>query len=152
MTPAALEAAPQPQPIGQRHDHHPGPAVKLWRLPTDPPRVPCKPRGRTGEERSRHRPRARRHPPGHRVGRRHCDRAEPDPQPEDEEASKTGPIGDEITWEQLDGLLEDTRVCPELKKLLRLSTALMVESELAEAQVVLNRRAEAVIEAKVMGS
>ena len=45
------------------------------------------------------------------------------------------PIGDEWTFEEIDALLDDERVPLELKALLRISDAMLVESELAEAEI-----------------
>ena len=71
---------------------------------------------------------------------------------DEEEARKTGAIGDEWTFDGIDALLLDPRVCPELKQLLRHSDALLMESELAEAELVLGYRSEPAIQIKVVGS
>ena len=63
-----------------------------------------------------------------------------------------GPIGDEITFEEIDALLDDERVPPELRSLLRLSDAMLVESELARAEVILGWRRSPAILAKRVGS
>jgi hypothetical protein len=48
-----------------------------------------------------------------------------------------GPIGDEMTFEEVDNLLTDERVPESLKALLRLSDVMLVESELARAEAIL---------------
>ena len=57
-----------------------------------------------------------------------------------------GPIGDEMTFEEVDNLLTDERVPESLKALLRLSDVMLVESELARAEVILGwRRSPAIL-------
>ena len=71
---------------------------------------------------------------------------------DDEEAAKTGPIGDEWTLDEVDALLDDERVPETLKALLRLSDAMLVESELAEGELILGYRTEPVIVIKAVGT
>ena len=63
-----------------------------------------------------------------------------------------GPIGDEMTFEEVDNLLTDKRVPESLKALLRLSDVMLVESELARAEVILGWRRSPAILAKRVGS
>lgn len=63
-----------------------------------------------------------------------------------------GPIGDEMTFEEVDNLLTDERVPESLKALLRLSDVMLVESELARAEVILGWRRSPAILAKRVGS
>jgi len=71
---------------------------------------------------------------------------------DEEEARKTGPIGDEWTFDEIQDLLSDPRVPPELVRLLRHSDALLVESELAEAELVLGYCSTPAIQVKVVNS
>ena len=71
---------------------------------------------------------------------------------DEEEELKTGPIGDEWTFDEVDALLDDERVPPELKALLRLSDAMLVESELAEAELILRYISRSVRMVKPVGS
>ena len=64
----------------------------------------------------------------------------------------TGPIGDEWTFDEVDALLDDERVPLELKALLRLSDAMLVESELAEAELILRYTSQSVRMVKPVGS
>ena len=63
-----------------------------------------------------------------------------------------GLIGDEMTFEEVDNLLTDKRVPESLKALLRLSDVMLVESELARAEVILGWRRSPAILAKRVGS
>ena len=71
---------------------------------------------------------------------------------DEEEARTTGPIGDEWTFGEIQDLLSDPRVPPELVRLLRHSDALLVESELAEAELVLGYCSTPAIQVKVVNS
>ena len=71
---------------------------------------------------------------------------------DEEEELKTGPIGDEWTFEEIDALLDDERVPPELKTLLRISDAMLIESELAEAELILRYTHRSVRMVKPVGS
>ena len=71
---------------------------------------------------------------------------------DEEEELMTGPIGDEWTFDEVDALLDDERVPLELKALLRLSDAMLVESELAEAELILRYTSRSVRMVKPVGS
>ena len=70
---------------------------------------------------------------------------------DEEEELKTGPIGDEWTFEEIDALLDDERVPPELKTLLRISDAMLIESDLAEAELILRYISRSVRTVKPVG-
>ena len=71
---------------------------------------------------------------------------------DEEEELMTGPIGDEWTFDEVDALLDDERVPLELKALLRLSDAMLVESELKEAELILRYTSRSVRMVKPVGS
>jgi hypothetical protein len=68
------------------------------------------------------------------------------------DSKDVGPIGDDMTFEEVDNLLSDERVPEPLKALLRLSYVMLVESELARAEVILGWRRSPAILAKGVGS